>query len=280
MRFEHVGVLTSRPFNGSGYSLELQRSGSCRLRQRRRRWHVLTFYPKPGVRVRRSDRSGVFEADLTPGTLGLYPAGAEEAVQWSGRTVTAVHLHFDPARLGCARAALGLAPSCGMPRLPGFRDPGLAELLGALYDQARFHPGDLVGADALAEEILRSLAARIPAEAERPDIRIGALSGQALLDRMHGAPAIEATTAGLAFACGLSRASFYRHFAALFGASPHDHLIRSRLEFSKAALVRGSDPIAAIAADAGFADQAHFTRTFSARIGLAPGAYADLFGAR
>jgi transcriptional regulator GlxA family with amidase domain len=151
--------------------------------------------------------------------------------------------------------------------------------MGALYDLARFQPHDDAGAQALVSNVIDHLASSIEPWGQTPDIAFGALSASALLDRMHGGPAIKADVNALAAGCGLSRASFYRRFASVFGASPHDHLIRSRLEFSKAALVRGCDSIAVVADAAGFADQAHFTRTFTARIGLPPGAYADHFGA-
>lgn len=277
MRFEHVGLLTSRPFNGPGYSLELQRSASCRLRQRFRRWHVLTFYPEAGVRVRRTDVSSVFEGDARPGALGLYPARTAEAVDWTGTEVTAVHLHFDPARLSLARN--GQPGDGGVRRRPAFRDPRLAALMGGLYELARLGPGQQEDADAIVSLVMAHLASSVRPGRLAADLPVGALSAGALLDRMHGPSAIEADAASLAKACALSRASFYRRFAAIFGASPHDHLIRSRLEYSKAALVCGRDSIADVADAAGFADQAHFTRTFCARIGLPPGAYADHFGA-
>ena len=48
-----------------------------------------------------------------------------------------------------------------------------------------------------------------------------------------------------------------------------------RLDFARSALHRRR-PLAEVAGDAGFADQAHFTRAFKAAFGLTPGRYRAL----
>ena len=137
-------------------------------------------------------------------------------------------------------------------------------------------------AEADAEALIDRIALRVAEIAAAPgaDPRplIGRLTSAALLDRMHGASALDASVEALAAEAGLSRRGFFRRFAAVCGASPHDHLIRSRLEFAKAPLQRGAS-IADIALETGFYDQAHFTRAFTSRIGLPPGRYQEVFAA-
>ncbi|WP_349742168.1 helix-turn-helix transcriptional regulator [Roseateles cavernae] len=73
-------------------------------------------------------------------------------------------------------------------------------------------------------------------------------------------------------ASGLSVSQLIRSFARQFGMSPHQYLTHRRIQFAKDQL-RAGHPIAAVAVDAGFADQAHLQRTFKAQMAATPGQY-------
>ncbi len=68
---------------------------------------------------------------------------------------------------------------------------------------------------------------------------------------------------------GLSRFTLARQFRAHVGTSPHRYQIMRRLAFARQRLRQGDRPADA-AAEAGFADQAHFSRWFKAAYGLTP----------
>ena len=70
----------------------------------------------------------------------------------------------------------------------------------------------------------------------------------------------------------LSVSYMIRAFKARYGMTPHAYLINCRIEFSRALLKRGR-PIAEVAADAGFADQAHLHRAFRQLVAATPGQY-------
>ncbi len=74
---------------------------------------------------------------------------------------------------------------------------------------------------------------------------------------------------------GLSRFDLARQFRALLGTSPYRYSLMRRLERGRRRIGRGR-PLAEAAFDAGFADQAHFSRHFKAAYGLTPGRYARL----
>lgn len=77
----------------------------------------------------------------------------------------------------------------------------------------------------------------------------------------------------VAAACGMSRSAFMRGFRATTGTTPMQWLTSLRVETAKK-LLEGSDlPLAEIGARCGFADQSHFSRAFSARTGISPGAW-------
>jgi AraC-like DNA-binding protein len=72
----------------------------------------------------------------------------------------------------------------------------------------------------------------------------------------------------------LSTRSLQRLFAAYVGVSPKRVLARYRLQDAAAAIDAGEvDDLAALAADLGWFDQAHFSRDFRAVVGTTPSAY-------
>jgi AraC family transcriptional regulator len=75
----------------------------------------------------------------------------------------------------------------------------------------------------------------------------------------------------LAAECGLSISHFARSFKASFGVSAHRWLVQRRIERSQELLIETRESLADIADQAGFADQAAFTRTFHQIVGISPG---------
>ncbi len=74
----------------------------------------------------------------------------------------------------------------------------------------------------------------------------------------------------MAAECGLSPGHFSHAFARSTGMPPHRWLMERRMERAKELLRNSSEPIAEIAAECGFADQAHMTRVFSHAAGTTP----------
>ncbi|HWW87894.1 MAG TPA: helix-turn-helix transcriptional regulator [Vicinamibacterales bacterium] len=75
----------------------------------------------------------------------------------------------------------------------------------------------------------------------------------------------------LAQECSLSISHFARSFKTSFGESAHRWIVQRRIECSQELLIQTRKPLADIANQAGFADQAAFTRTFSRIVGISPG---------
>ncbi len=75
---------------------------------------------------------------------------------------------------------------------------------------------------------------------------------------------------------GLTRYEVARQFRLMLGTSPHRYLLGRRLELARQRM-RGDRSLAEVAYEAGFADQAHFTRTFKAAFGLTPARYRALY---
>ena len=74
---------------------------------------------------------------------------------------------------------------------------------------------------------------------------------------------------------GLTRYDLARQFRIVLGTSPYRYLLMRRLEFAREQIHRGH-ALVDVAGDAGFADQAHFTRVFRSAFGLTPARYRAL----
>jgi transcriptional regulator GlxA family with amidase domain len=95
-------------------------------------------------------------------------------------------------------------------------------------------------------------------------------------------PAIQLVTSGyerpiraseLAAACGLSVSQLQREFRRLFGISPTDYILRTRLLVARQMLERSAATVGEVAVACGFYDQSHFTKAFKAHTGLPRHAY-------
>jgi AraC-like DNA-binding protein len=80
----------------------------------------------------------------------------------------------------------------------------------------------------------------------------------------------EQTVSGLARRCAVSRERIHRVLTRWIGMTPTDYLRAVRLHRAKQ-LVLAREPLACVAAECGFADQAHFTRWFRRTFGYTPG---------
>jgi AraC family transcriptional regulator len=80
----------------------------------------------------------------------------------------------------------------------------------------------------------------------------------------------------LAELVGVHPVHLARVFRAHHGVSVGEYGRRLRLDWAAGEVARSDAPLALIAAQAGFADQSHFTRLFKERVGATPAAYRRL----
>jgi len=73
-------------------------------------------------------------------------------------------------------------------------------------------------------------------------------------------------------AAELSPSYLIRAFKQHYGMTPHAFVVNQRVQFAQSRL-RDGEPIADVALEAGFADQAHFQRAFKQHLAATPGQY-------
>ncbi len=144
-----------------------------------------------------------------------------------------------------------------------------AWLAWRLYREFRF--GDAVSplvAEGLALEILGEICRYRPAPHSWPLPKIN--QARELLDAVFSQ---SVSLSDVARAVDLHPVYLARMFRQTYHCSVGEYLRRRRVDFVCSQLSSLDKPLAEIASEAGFCDQAHFTRTFRRLTGLTPGRY-------
>jgi AraC family transcriptional regulator len=74
----------------------------------------------------------------------------------------------------------------------------------------------------------------------------------------------------LAAVTGLSTSYFFYAFRSTLGESPYRYVVKRRIQYAQSQMLSTDDPLAAIALECGFSDQAHLTRSFKQLVGITP----------
>jgi AraC-like DNA-binding protein len=181
-------------------------------------------------------------------------------------------VYVAPGQIGAAvRAITGQPSSLPFVREPVSLSPVLASAVRDAFDSGL----EPLARDSLMVRLAEGLLAADPSlpTAGRPlriDLRALARACDFLDSRLSVVRSAE-----LEHVTGLSRYELARQFRALYGTSPYRYSLMRRLDFARAGLRRG-ERLVDVALAAGFADQAHFTRTFGSTYGVPPARYAQL----
>ena len=160
-----------------------------------------------------------------------------------------------------------IGPAVDRPDIPG---PALRQAVHALH-RALGHPDDALEAEsrlALVGDRLRAhLTATLPGTGRSPQ----GLAGD-LRDLLEERLFERTTLAQAGRDLGASPSHLVRCFTDSFGIAPHRYVTARRIDAARRRLLDG-EPIALVAAEVGFYDQAHFSRQFKRHVGTSPGRY-------
>jgi AraC family transcriptional regulator len=201
-----------------------------------------------------------------PVGISVWRSGDEQRFHWrnGGRSQ---FLFISPEQVA---TVLGHdRPLAGVGQDAPLRSPVLELILDALQaDVAQGSPaGPLVG-----DSLIAALIAHLSAPA------VSAVEGMPAQARDRAIDFIEARFGGpvslqeLADAAGLGIRQFTRAFRGATGRSPHQYLLRRRVEQAKVLISQGL-PLADVAVQCGFCDQSQLTRTFVRQVGTTPGRF-------
>lgn len=248
---------------------------------------TLVLYRGGPVHVERRQEQGSWRGgDLYQGDLVLNwgPCPAYEGRLWSLSAAPTQLLNLCLSRelvsrvaemlLGVELAGLELVDQVG------FRDPLLTQVAFALWrelDQPT-PAGNLYAQSAtqlLAVHLVRHYSgshARLRA-VPRPPQGLTERQVQQVLEFIREHLSEQLSLEALARQVGFSPYHFARVFRQALGASPHQFVLRQRLEHAQQLLEQTDLPLAQVAAVCGFADQSHLTQVFTQQLGCTPRAY-------
>ena len=164
----------------------------------------------------------------------------------------------------------------------GFEDPLLAQIGFALWRELeqRAPAGNLyaqTAAQMLAIHLLRHYTTK-NVSIEEPKGQLTSQQMRQVVDFVQAHLDQHLSLEELARQTGFSPYYFARLFRLTTGVSPHEFVLRQRVERAQLLLKEREVSLAQVATACGFADQSHLTQIFKRHVGLTPRAYQrDLF---
>ena len=202
---------------------------------------------------------------LHPDELHDGAAGTEDGLRYR-------MLYLPPERL---IEAAGGASGLPFVRNPVLADDDFRQCLAEALDDLDAEPQEL-----LLDDLLERLSSSLWRHADScsRNQSAGGLARESVLrsrDYLRENSSRLVSSEELETVSGLDRYSTARQFRRLLGTSPHRYLVMRRLDRAKTLMSKGGS-LADVAADAGFADQAHLTRHFKKTFGMTPGRWTAL----
>ena len=159
---------------------------------------------------------------------------------------------------------------------PALVDGPLRERLSAVHDALSCVDDAFEAETRLAfvvERIRQAYGAAHPAVDHLPTVPESDLA-EALRAYLDDRATTTVTMAEASAVVGASPTRLVRAFDAAFGITPHAYVLARRLDLARDRILDG-EPLASVAAEVGFFDQAHLTRRFKRFLGVTPGRFRD-----
>jgi AraC-like DNA-binding protein len=202
---------------------------------------------------------------MNPGAM--HACNPVDEQTWSYRMV-----HMDAAWLGRIQCELGVDAAGGLREfgLTSTMDAVLYGHVATLCDRFADSQSDELARHEATVDLAVALHERLPGRPLPTRSTAPGLARAAEYITLHCAQPV--SLADLCQVSGLSESHLVRSFRKRFGLTPHEFLIDRRIQRCRRELRRGR-PIAEVALELGFADQAHLQRMFRRIVATTPGQY-------
>ena len=270
-------VVRKRKAAWDGIRLEHCELRPGELPRHRHREHVILLSLTDGCRGELITGSGIgVSGTQAKGNVCVVPAGLDHQAVLEGNSEN-LALYLDPSLIANAASEAQLAGSFELAERYTRRDAVISSvgmaLLGELESEGlsgRLYAESL--GNVLAVHLLRHYA--IPNT--QPVTFKGGLSAARLrhvIEFISDNYGRDVKLAELAQVAGMSSFHFAREFKRTTGTTPHQYLIKFRIERAKALLATRDLPLIEVGLRSGFSHQSHFTRLFRRVTGTTPHSY-------
>ena len=219
---------------------------------------------------------------IRQGDMALTGLGTPTEVRWkclSSAPTQSLHLYLSQDLfVRTAEEVAGYDPTrLSLVRCSGIQDPLLTQLGFALWRELeQSAPAGKLYAQTAAHMLAVHLLRHYTSERGAfKDLSQGLTDQQMrrVMDFVQAHLNQDLSLQSLAQQTGFSPYHFTRLFRQATGESPHQFVLRQRIERARHLLKERDVPLALVARESGFADQSHFTQVFKRHFGLTPRAY-------
>lgn len=270
-------LLLKRKAAWEGLRLEHYRFRSGELPEHSHPEHTVLISLSEGCTAEMRTGSGLrIVGTQRRGSICVLPSGLTHRAHLGGPSEH-VGLYVDPALINRAAAASKFSGRYEIAERYSQGDPIIAGIGSALL--AELDSEGLSGrlyAESLANVLAIHLLRHYTTERHSQTQHSGGLSGSTLrrvTNFISDNFADDISLAQLAQIAGMSSFHFAREFKKATGITPHQYLIKFRVEHARTLLADNNLPLVEVGLRAGFSHQSHFTRLFRKITGTTPHSY-------
>jgi AraC family transcriptional regulator len=272
-------VLFKRKASWDGIRLEHYRFRAGELPEHRHAEHLIAISLSGTCNGEISTESGFRTRDQVKGSVCVIPSGQLYRARLNGESEH-LAIYVEPSLLSRAAADSRSPASVEVMEKCSPSDPVISNVGMALL--AELESQNLAGR-LYAESLANLLAVHLLRHYTTADLGhqlTGGLSGrrlQLVLEFIGDNYGTDLSIADLAQVAGMSAFHFAREFKRSTGTTPHQYLIKFRIQHAKELLAESKLPLVEVGFRSGFSHQSHFTRLFHRITGTTPQSYRLIF---
>ncbi len=277
----HPPPLTlKRRTSWDGISLAHYRMGPGQLPEHYIQDHLITLSLNEKCEGEIRLASGFRARDQNKGTICVIPSGHPFAVDFQGESEH-LAIFLDPSLVLRAAAESHASSNFEVVESSAASDPVISSVgLALMAELESENEGGRLYAESLANILALHLVRHYTTSANRVHRFVGGLSGHKLrlvLEFINANYALDLSLAELAAVAGMSTFHFAREFKRATGTTPHQYLMKLRIERAKELLSKSEMPLVEVGCHSGFSHQSHFSRLFRKLTGTTPQSYRLMF---
>jgi AraC family transcriptional regulator len=280
MEENHPPFAFKRKTSWNGISLAHYRVGPGKMPEHSVDDHLITMSLNDKCEGEIRLASGFRARDHKKGTVCVIPSRHPFAVDFTGESEH-IAIFLDPSLVVRAAADARSSNNVEVIESCASSDPVINSVgLALLAELESEHEGGKLYAETLANILALHLVRNYTASGNGERRFSGGLSGHKLhlmLGFIDTNYSRDLSLTELAAVAGMSTFHFAREFKRATGTSPHQYLLKIRIERAKELLSKSEMPLVDVGFQSGFSHQSHFSRLFRKLTGTTPQSYRLMF---